>query len=120
MNDPSAFSVPVSHTYAPASTAESRPMYNIYDMPMAVHGPVSLHHEPSSSGVSSMTSASYNEDADMTTVPQKYNVHPGPSAPPMQSYPHQGLPPASMAIPSHQYPYPASYNADLWNQNRPG
>ena len=107
---------------------------------MPLQGPISHPHEPSSSGLSSITSASYNDEGDATTVPQKYSVQPGPSAPSMQIYPHQGLPsqglpsqglpsqslpsqglpPSSMAIPSHQYQYPTSYNAAPWNQSRPG
>jgi hypothetical protein len=120
MNEPSVYSVPVSHGYGPTTTVESRPLYTPYDMQMPIHGHISLSHEPSSSGVSSIASTSYTDEGDVASITQKYNVQPGPSAPSMQVYPHQGLPPTSMAMPGHQYHYPAHYNADPWNQNRPG
>jgi hypothetical protein len=119
MNEPTVYSVPVSHGYMPPTTVESRPLYTPYDMQMPVHGNIPLPHEQSSSGGPSISSTSYTDEGD-ATVAQKYNLHPGPIAPSMQVYAHQGLPTTTMAMPGHQYHYPASYSADPWNPNRPG
>jgi hypothetical protein len=111
--------VPVSHAYVATTTVESRPLYNPYDLAIPLHGHVSLPHEQSSSGVSSIASTSFNDDGD-ATITQKYNVHPGPSVPSMHVYAHQALPATTMPMQAHQYHYPASYSEDPWSQNRPG